>query len=264
MFTVGKTLRFVWTYLQTNMQSAMEYRTSFLSQVFFMLVNNLMLLFFWWILFSRIDHLNGWKFSHIIGLYAVASGSFGFQALIFGGSLRLSNWISEGRIDHYLLSPKPVLLHLIVSHSMPSAWADILFAFAVFCWAINGDLGKLAYFPLFLITGGLVMTSFAVIVHSISFWIGSATNLAHQLYEPLLTFSLYPEGIFSPIVRIVLYTLIPAGFVSYLPVRILERISLGSIGVLIGAALIFTTLAHFIFYRGLRRYESGNLLVIRL
>ena len=61
------------------------------------------------------------------------------------------------------------------------------------------------------------MTSFAVIAHSLSFWVGYGARLADELTEALLTFSLYPEGIFSAVTRWVLYTLIPAGFVSYLP-----------------------------------------------
>lgn len=40
-------LKFVLQYFSANLQSAMEYRGAFLSQISFMFLNNLMLLFFW-------------------------------------------------------------------------------------------------------------------------------------------------------------------------------------------------------------------------
>lgn len=55
MFTeVKRAAKFVLQYFSTNLQSAMEYRGAFLSQIMFMFVNNIMLLFFWWVLFSKI------------------------------------------------------------------------------------------------------------------------------------------------------------------------------------------------------------------
>ena len=74
----------------------MEYRGSFINQVIFMILNNAMLLFFWWILFDKIDAINGWNFTNVLLLYALASGSFACQALLFGGSFQISNMIANG------------------------------------------------------------------------------------------------------------------------------------------------------------------------
>lgn len=108
------------------------------------------------------------------------------------------------------------------------------------------------------------MTSFAVLAHSLSFWLGHSAQLANQLMEALLSFSLYPESIFSATTRLVLYTVIPAGFVSYLPVRILQEFTLVHVSLLLVFALGLSILARFVFYRGLKRYESGNLVVINV
>lgn len=105
------------------------------------------------------------------------------------------------------------------------------------------------------------MTSFAVLAHSLSFWLGRSERLANQLSEALLSFSLYPEGIFSVTTRVVLYTH-SAGFVAYLPVRILDEFTLARVGLLLCFALALAVLARFVFYRGLKRYESGNLVVV--
>lgn len=263
MFTeVKRAAKFVLQYFSTNLQSAMEYRGAFLSQIMFMFVNNIMLLFFWWVLFSKIESLNGWSFQHIMQLYAVASGAYAIHAILFGGSFVLSSTIAEGRLDFYLALPKPVLLHVLVSRSSAPAWGDLAFGLAIFSLTVSSSLGMVVGFVVLSFAGGLVMTSFAVIAHSLSFWLGYGARLADELTEALLTFSLYPEGIFSVVTRWVLYTLIPAGFVSYIPVRIINEFTWVHAGLLTLFVLGMTLMARFIFYRGLERYESGNLVVI--
>ena len=265
MFTAAKrTVKFVFQYFSANLQSAMEYRGAFLSQVIFMFINNLMLLFFWWVLFTRIESLNGWSFQHILLLYAAASGAYACQALLFGGSFHISRTIAEGRLDFYLAMPKPVLLHVLISRSSAFAWGDLAFALTIFLLASSPSLGRTLGFIVLIFAGGVVMTSFAVLAHSLSFWLGHSAQLANQLMEALLSFSLYPESIFSATTRLVLYTVIPAGFVSYLPVRILQEFTLAHESLLLVFALGLSILARFVFYRGLKRYESGNLVVINV
>ncbi|NLM24808.1 MAG: hypothetical protein GX208_01635 [Firmicutes bacterium] len=265
MLTAAKKLfSFIGIYLKTNLQAAMEYRGSFINQVLFMILNNAMLLFFWWILFDKIDAINGWNFTNVLLLYALASGSFACQALLFGGSFQISNMIANGHLDYYLALPKPTLLHVLISRSSASAWGDLIFSILVFWIAIDGDLSKLIWFPIFFFTGGLVMTSFAILAHSLSFWLGHSSGLASQLYEALLSFSLYPEGIFSASVRIILYGIIPAAFVSYIPVGIISGWQSYGIVIVPIYSLALALFARWVFYKGLKRYESGNLIVVQV
>lgn len=259
---VKNTIKFIAQYFSTNLQSAMEYRGAFLSQVFFMFLNNLMMLFFWWVLFTKIESLNGWNYQHVLLLHAAVSAAFACQALLFGGSFSLSRTIAEGRLDFYLALPKPVLLHVLVSRSSASAWGDLAFGLVILGLAASPSLGKIAAFLILAFAGGVVMTSFAVLANSLGFWLGHSSGLADQLYEALLSFSLYPEGIFSAGTRFLLYTLIPAAFVSYLPVRVLSGFSALHALLLILFAVVIALLARFVFYRGLKRYESGNLVAI--
>ena len=106
MLTAAKKLfSFIGIYLKTNLQAAMEYRGSFINQVLFMILNNAMLLFFWWILFDKMDAINGWNFTNVLLLYALASGSFAC-ALLFSSSFQISNMITNELLDYYLALPK--------------------------------------------------------------------------------------------------------------------------------------------------------------
>jgi ABC-2 type transport system permease protein len=78
-----------------------------------------------------------------------------------------------------------------------------------------------------------------------------------------MTFSTYPTTLFNGSVRVLLFTAMPAGFVAYMPVRFLREWQLWQLGSLLAAAAFFCLLAAWVFARGLRRYESGNLVHMR-
>ena len=63
--------------------------------------------------------------------------------------------------------------------------------------------------------------------------------------------------------KILLYTVIPAGFVSYLPVETLRSMSPTYALLSIGGALSLLGAGTGSFYLGLRRYESGNLVSMK-
>jgi ABC-2 type transport system permease protein len=79
----------------------------------------------------------------------------------------------------------------------------------------------------------------------------------------MITFGLYPAEIFPGVVRILLYTLIPAAFVGSVPAALLVDFSWRRLTTLIAVTAAFTFLAWGVFRWGLRRYESGNLVSVR-
>jgi ABC-2 type transport system permease protein len=258
-----KTLRLVRGYLRHNLMSAMAYRGAFLMQVVGMILNNAMLLFFWWILFSRLPTLEGWTLGQVMVLYAVVAFGFGLAHIVCGNAFLVARVIVRGELDYYLALPADPLVHLLVSRMSLSAWGDLLFGLGVFVLA---DPAWLRHLPLFLLLGvlaGFVFVAFAVLVGSLAFWVGNADNLASQAINALITFGIYPIEIFPGAVQWLLYTLIPAAFVGSLPAALLTEFDWGRLAVLVVAAAGMTLLARVVFLWGLRRYESGNLVIVR-
>ena len=66
--------------------------------------------------------------------------------------------------------------------------------------------------------------------------------------------------IFSGTVRLLLFTIIPAGFISFVPLQLLKQFTWLLLGGMVGFTALIVTVAVGIFSLGLRRYESGNLL----
>jgi len=82
--------------------------------------------------------------------------------------------------------------------------------------------------------------------------------VSRQLWELLITFSLYPEPLFGGMLRLALFTILPAGFVGYLPARIVHAPHALDVALLTIGAGVYLSLAVLIFDLGLRRYASGN------
>ncbi|MCA9926468.1 MAG: ABC-2 family transporter protein, partial [Anaerolineales bacterium] len=73
-----------------------------------------------------------------------------------------------------------------------------------------------------------------------------------------ITFATYPNALFTGMARVILYTVIPAGFVGAVPVQMIQTHSGELLLVLLGAAVVLWVIAVAVFYTGLRRYESGS------
>lgn len=258
-----KTARLVLGYLRHNLMSAMAYRGAFILQVVGMLLNDVVLLFFWWILFTRIPALRGWSMVEVMLLYALVAFAFGLANVVCGNSIFVARMVARGELDYYLALPADPLLHLLVSRMHLSAWGDLLFGLLVF---LAVDPARWLHLPLFLLLGvlaALIFVAFAVLVGSLAFWVGNADNLAGQAINALITFGLYPVEIFPGAVQWLLYTLIPAALIGSLPVGLLTDFDLGRLGIMLAVAAGMILLARLVFVLGLRRYESGNLVVAR-
>lgn len=247
-----------------NLMGAMEFRFSFLLSAGTMIINNTVWLFFWWIYFNRFKVVSGWEMHDVMMMWAVSAGSFGMMAVFFGNATRLSRLIAGGQLDGYLSQPKPVLLHVLVSRMSVSAIGDLLFAWMVY--AVYGDLSLrgLLMFIAALLMGMGIFLGMAILLGSLAFYYGNTEGLSGQLFDALLAFTTYPTDIFRGLGKVMLFTVIPAGFISYMPIKLLRSLDAGfalSVGAFGIGLLAF---AVWFFYRGLARYTSGNMTGMRM
>jgi ABC-2 type transport system permease protein len=74
----------------------------------------------------------------------------------------------------------------------------------------------------------------------------------------MLLFSSYPGSIYTGATKFVAYTILPAGFVVLMPVRLLAQPSLAMLVEALAAAGGYLVLALVSFHFGLRRYRRGE------
>ena len=185
---------FVLELLRLNLMSAMAYRTSFIAQILFMAANNGIFMTFWWIFFQRFENLQGWEMGDVIMLYALGASGFGLAVALFGNATRLSTLIHQGQMDYYLVlppdppDPRPHVAHGRLRHRGPSLRDHPLRSVP----ALRRP--PLLPLPLLLVpVAAIVFVSFCVLVHSLTFWMGSAEGISRFMGEALTTFALYPS-----------------------------------------------------------------------
>ncbi len=264
MRRLRKEASFLTTLVKMNLASAMEYRASFISQVLGMLINNGIYFLFWLIYFDRFEEIQGYAINEIYLLFAVVAGGFGLAYALCGNASFLPVLIAEGRLDYYLALPRPVLTHVLMTRCQISTIGDI--SFALIAYLFTGLFAPLdiILFLVACILVAIIMVAFATLVGTLAFFMGNAQQIAAQARNALLTFSLYPGGLFQGWIKFVLLTILPAAFVAWVPVELIKTHSLQSLAILAGFALGGASLATLAFYVGLRRYESGSALNVNL
>jgi ABC-2 type transport system permease protein len=250
-------------YTRLNFNAQLEYRGAFISQVAAMFINDGVWVVFWALFFTRFPVLGGWSINDVITIWAITAGGFGLAYAIFGNALGLASVIALGQLDVWMLYPRALLPHLLLGRMTATAWGDALFGFLVYIGFVHPDLARLLLFTGLTMSVAMLFVGFGVLAGSLSFFLGNASALAEQWRFALITFSTYPSVLFQGVVKIVLYTLIPAGFVSYVPLDALHSLSLGDTALAVAGSVAVLLAGVAVFYYGLRRYESGNLTEMR-
>lgn len=260
---VVKNILFSWEMTKMNILAAMEFRASFLTQVIGMIVNDIALISIWVIFFNRFPQVHGWTFNDSATLFAITTVTFGVVMIFTRGAFELAKTITKGELDYFLALPKNILWHVAFSKTEMSAIGDFLFGLLIFFF--SGDVGipKALMFIYFTITSSVILFSFIIITQSLAFWFGNFEEAAVQLFDAIISFTLYPQTVFYGILKILMVTIIPAFFMATIPVDMMRSFNPVTSLALIPYSLIVLALAVFVFNKGLKRYESGNLINLR-
>ena len=255
--------RFNWLFamIKTNFKASISDKGSFLIVAFFMAANNL-IWFVLWIMFFRVaGEINGWGLQDVARMFGLTAFAYGLAFVCFGGAWRMSRLIIDGQLDVHLARPRSPLVSLIFSRAEPEAFGDILSGIVLL--VLMGNLSPAAFVGA-LAMGSMVaaiVASIAIIVHSMVFWSDGRKGVVDQIYEIFICFSTMPQHGLPTFVKVILFTILPAGFVAFLPIDIIRDFSVWKVLAMVGAAIVFPALSVWVFHLGLQRYTSGNRIV---
>lgn len=246
-----------------NIMREMVNKVTFLTNICFMLLNNATFLVQWIILLRLREDVGGYTMREIMLLWGLTATSFGLSHILFARVFSLSELIIKGKLDSFLVQPKNVLVSVLTSSTDISAIGDFLYGVVIVCICRPG-VGGFFLFLLFAVTGAVIFTSFALLLGSLSFWFVRMDMVQDQMVMNIVSFATYPDGIFNGVTRFLLYFVIPAGMTVWHPVHMLVRFEAEMLFTVLGYAGGLTALAVAVFYKGLKRYASGNLMEARL
>ncbi|MBL8993595.1 MAG: ABC-2 family transporter protein [Spirochaetia bacterium] len=244
------TIRLNWSNMTSNPRA-------FWSMAALMAIQNLIYFGLWGIVFSRVSSLRGWGLPEMAFLYGSGAVGFGILFTVFGGLNRLSQTIQNGELDLYLGRPRPVLISVLMQNMRADSLGDIAAGIALIGFFIHPELSSLPLLLVLSVSAGIAFAAFRLIMHSLTFW-GLGGETSENGFIAFLIAATNPQKGFGVWGKLVLLTVIPAGYVGLLPVEILRHFDWRLLALQLGGSGALLAFSIFLFYRGLRRYTSGN------
>ena len=238
-------------------------KVTFISNIVFMIINNACFIVQWIILYSLKDNVGGYTFKQVLLLWGMAALTYGISRFFFKEAFELSDIINSGKLDNYLVQPKNTLIQCITSSVEVSAIGDMLYGFIMLVlFGIN--IKTILLFLFCGICGALVIVSMSVIFSSLSFWFGRTETIANTVNSLMINFATYPEGIFKGLIKIMFYTILPLGLTTYVPVQLISNFNPLYLLFIVLGTITFVSIAFLVFYKGLKKYSSTNLMNARI
>jgi ABC-2 type transport system permease protein len=243
--------------LRTAFADAAARRTAFWTQIAAMVVNDVAWVAFWVIFFHRVESVRGWDVHRVLLLFAVLTTSAGLVLGLLSNCRRIPTIVEQGSLDEILTMPVSPLRHLLVRRIDPINLGDVGFGVVLFALAANPTPQRVLIYITGSVASAILLTGFLVAIGSLVFFTGRGQAADLGLHSVLLLAS-YPADVFTGATKALLYTAIPAAFVSAVPARLIDDFDPVDGVVLLGAAGFFATVGWASFAAGLRRYTSGS------
>lgn len=253
-------MHFLKTAICTNFKLSVALRAAFLITLCIVIAKHLLYLVTWNVFFARYKTVQGWNFEEMLLMYGIVSFSIGIVEVFFYGLKELPRMIEMHQLDVFLLQPKNLILNVAMSKGDISAIGEVILGILLMIYS--------GYFlsPAIVLVGFLgpvFIFSFYLYLSSLAFFITNSTNFIRELYQNANIVATQPNSAYRGLFRIFTLTLLPTAFISFFPI---EYFRTGLLQYLFLTALgtgIFFSTACWIFYCGLKRYESGSNIVLR-
>ncbi len=256
-----KETKFALYAIKKNIQSSAELRTSFLMNMFGMVINNSAFIIIWVFFAKAAGNIGGWTANEVIGMLGFSALSFGV-VFSFGAGLRnLPDYLASGVFDRFMLSPKNLIVRIATSSFDASAVVDIVFGvlcLGVYFFLISATLPQVLLTLFFALITSLLFLGVTISIISVGFFFSDSSPVTQSLFELFITPSLFHGGAFQGVMRAIFTFIIPALVVAAIPVEAIRDLSLNTTALVSALAVAWFLFSLFLFSKAVRKYESSN------
>ncbi|HEX4491483.1 MAG TPA: ABC-2 family transporter protein [Acidimicrobiia bacterium] len=242
--------------MRNALAEAAAKRAALLSAMTIMIVNDAVWVAFWVLFFHRVGHLHGWDSRRVLLLLSVMTSAAGITLGLFSNARRVGQMAVEGALDAVLALPVQPLPFLLVRRVEPVNIGDFAFGITLFCIVGHPTPVHIVVFAGVVLAASVLITGFLVLTGSIAFFAGRGEG-GELGFHAILLLGSYPVDVFAGAAKVMLYTVVPAAFVSSIPARLVLSFDPARAAWLVGISALFATAGTVAFTRGLRRYTSG-------
>lgn len=252
-------MRAVLTTMRTALADGWANRRSFAFQVLLMVVNDVTWVLFWALFFNRVGTVRGWNPDDVYVLFSVLLVAAGIAIGLLANSRRIGQLAADGELDETLVLPIEPLPHILTKRIDAANVGDLMFGPVLFVFAGHPTPERVAVFVLGSLAGTVALVGFLVFCGALTLFVGGRGEQGDLGFNAILIFASYPLDLFGGATKVLLFTAVPAAFVTGLPAQLVRDFDAQRAALLILVAAGFALLGWVTFSLGLRRYSSGSL-----
>lgn len=258
-----KTLKLIFLKSKMSILSYFEWRVSLIFYILSSFTWSLASIFLQSNLFGEIETLAGWTFGEMALLYGIYNIAFTFFVTFVWTTIyhefRVS--VKKGTLDKILTKPLPHRLFVTFGHFDLAGFIHIIPSIIIlFIATQNLDL-NISVFNLlsalfYFLVGMYCLYSICFLIYASVFWTTSADRISNFFWS-IEGQSKTILDIFPKYLKAIFISLVPIGFVAYLPAKaILGQLDEPFFLYTIGLFTILIFINHFVWKKGLKKYES--------
>lgn len=250
--------------IRASIRSRMQYKFNFLLSSLFACLMYALEFSVIALLLSKFGALKGWTLPEAAYLYGVIILSHTVYRILASDVHRLENYFVSGDLDQLLIRPVPVLLALMSQNFSLQAGQFVqsaaVLVFSIATLLSSGQVGW-TVIPQTLcavLCGAVILFSIGLCTATVGFWTTRINELQNFTEDASRNAALYPLDIFPAWLKTILLTVIPVGFVNYVPALYIIRHEAGPwlLAATAAFAMLFLS-ASLLFWRyGVTKYQS--------
>ena len=257
-------LRLFATYLRIGILGELEYRANFWISLVQSALDLCVALGGLAVVFSHTDTLGGWRQEELlalVGVYFLIGGLI--RTIIRPSMTKFMEDVRQGTLDFTLT--KPADSQVLVSIQTVEIWrlVDVLIALPVLSIALlrlGARLGLVdtAVFAVTLVSGGLIIYSFWLMLSTCAFWFVKVENI-QVIFMSMWQAGRWPVSIYPSWLRAVLTFLVPVAFATTVPASAVSgRITDATLVGTVALAAAMLVVSRWFWRVGIRFYSGAS------
>ncbi len=257
-------IRLFATYLRIGILGELEYRANFWISLVQSALDLCVALGGLAVVFSHTDTLGGWRPEELlalVGVYFLIGGLI--RTIIRPSMTKFMDDVRQGTLDFTLT--KPADSQVLVSIQSVEIWrlVDVLIALPVLAIALirlGAQLGLIdsAVFAVTLLSGGLIIYSFWLMLSTCAFWFVKVENI-QVIFMSMWQAGRWPVSIYPAWLRAVLTFLVPVAFATTVPASAVSgRITDANLVGTVALAVAMLIVSRWFWRVGIRFYSGAS------
>jgi ABC-2 type transport system permease protein len=215
-------LAIAWRIALLRLRGQMQYRSSFLMQIFGNFIVNFAEVFVLWALFQVFDTMGGWNLYEVIFLHGLSMVAFSLGDTLTNGIQSVPDLNRDGNFDRLMLRPMSTYIQALVNevslrHFGLLAQGLLLLGIGLSRVDVGWSAARVAYLLIVIGSGAALFAAIFTIEAILSFWTVNSIEAVNAFTYGGSDLGQYPLHIFQKWMRTLFLWVVPVGFVTYYP-----------------------------------------------